>query len=1069
MATKSVSDEEVGGLTVRRHIATAAFAALVVVSGAAGVVVGQSDQVCLDIATSNGDSENWPTHVFVVGQNNDFYQHNMTTDASSPDACDLEEDLDSNIMMGVPSGEYTITVRNEESAVHERWGAYDVTVEDVEEESFWLIRKAPYHTSVDVESPRGSDRFEPGETAEFEARVYNTERSDTRDVTTEVYVYPEGSDRPDQPTETLSTVSISSGRHATVDGSVTMPDAEGEYVVDVEFVTNFGTIERPSDYVDLGTVTVDSFEAPSIDDSTPTQGAVDLGPEEQRTFAVSVSDPDSTPTVRWYVDGSRSGEGEQFEFDASQFGAGEHTVRVVASDGTDATENADIQWTVDVADAPEIRDVSPESTVIGKPVSFSVDTESTGHRYRWIIGTRTFSGNGVEKTFSSPGDRAAKVTVTNDRGITAERSFVFSVERAPPSINGLSVSSSSVTVGEPVELLTSASDPADRDTGFDYEWQIDGRTVSGSSVETTFSEAGSYDVELTVTNDYGTTTTRTRTVTVEAAPPSITELDVSPSAVSLGESVTLSADALDPVGRDTGFDYDWTVGDRTFEGASVETSLSEAGTYDVVLTVTNDYGETATRTATLTVEAEPPSITSYSVSPTTLTAGEQLSLSATATDPVERGTAFSYEWSVADESLSGATAETRIAEVGTHDVELTVTNDYGTTTTRTRSVTVRNDEPVVERLSPDRRPTARSGTESRFLVRVADADAAEATVTWTVDGQQVTSRSVSADERRVAFTRRFTDPGTHTVEATVEDGHGARATLDWTVDVTNRPPRIERVEPSSASFGRMSGTTETFIANATDPDGGPVSHRWLVDGSQQGTGPRYTHTFDDAETHNVTVIATDSDGGVATHSWSASVRNFRRVPEIDSSVTLTRLRADDQAEFIGLSFRNPSVNNRTAHVELALSLPSGVTVSATRNSRGGSQPEYVGEATVAPGQQTSISLAITVEDESLAGQQIDVPYQVIYYPDGQRDSYHVVENATTTLRIAETETATTERTTGDSASGSSATDTGTAGSTRSTTGTATGTEPTIGVGPGFTGVGVLLALCLWVGIRRQQN
>lgn len=982
MATVSQRFVEVDGVTVRRSVAAALVIGIVVVSLGSGLAGAQSGETCLDIATSNGDSENWPTHVFVEGQNGDFFQHSMTTEASSPSACELEEDLDHVIYMAAPAGEYTITVRNEESAVHERWGAYDATVEDVEEESFWLIRKAPYHTEVSFDSPRDSDRFEPGETADFEARVYNTERSDTRDVTTEVYVYPEGSDeRPDEPTKTLSTVSISPGRHATVDGSVTMPDAEGDYVVDVEFVTSYygdPDFEDTSDYVDLGTVTVDAFEPPSIDDSTPSDGAVNVGPDERRTFSVSVSDPDSTPTVQWYVDGSRTTSGSSYAFDAERFGAGEHTVRAVASDGADVTADAEIQWTVDVANAPEITGVSPDGTVVlGTPVTFDVDTASAGHQYRWTVGSRTFSGNGVEKTFSSPGDRAAEVAVTNDRGVTATRSFVLSVERAPPSVTDLSVSPSSVTVGESVDFVASAADPTERSTSLDYEWTVDGRTFAGSSVETTFSQAGTYDVALTVTNDYGSTTTRTRTVTVEAAPPEITDLSVSPSSV---------------------------------------------------------------------------------------TAGERISLSAAATDPAGRGTGFTYRWTVGDESFSGATAETRLSAVGTREVTLTVENEYGTTTTRSQSVTVSNDDPTLERRSPESRPTPRAGTEQRFLVRVADADAEPATVTWSVDGQRASSRSVSADERRVAFTHHFTDPGTHTVEVTVEDGHGARTSLDWTVAVENRPPRIQTAGPASATFSRMSGTTETFNVTGTDPDGGPVSYRWLVDGSQQSTGPRYTHAFDATGTRNVTVVATDSDGGVATRSWSAAVRNFRRAPEIDSSATITTLEPGDETRFIGLSFRNPSVNNRTANVELALSLPSGVTVSATRNIRDGTQPEYVGEATVTPGQQTSISLAITAQ-EGLAGQQIDVPYQVIYYPAGQRDSYRVVENATTTIRIVGDETAT-----GGSANDSSGTadggDSGQQSTDDSDSGSGDDPELTTGSGPGFTAGTLLLVLPLWLLARR---
>lgn len=50
-----------------------------------------------------------------------------------------------------------------------------------------------------------------------------------------------------------------------------------------------------------------------------------------------------------------------------------------------------------------------------------------------------------------------------------------------------------------------------------YDWDVDGETAAGSVTETTFSESGEYDVELTVTNDAGETDSTTATVTVESA------------------------------------------------------------------------------------------------------------------------------------------------------------------------------------------------------------------------------------------------------------------------------------------------------------------------------------------------------------------------------------------------------------------------------------------------------------------------------------------------------------------------------------------------------------------------
>jgi PKD repeat protein len=89
----------------------------------------------------------------------------------------------------------------------------------------------------------------------------------------------------------------------------------------------------------------------------------------------------------------------------------------------------------------------------------------------------------------------------------------------PPTAD-LSVSSTSVSVGETVTFDASASsDPDGSITS--YEWDFDGDgTVDTSTmiptVDHAYSSAGTYDAGLTVTDDDGATDTATQTVTVSS-------------------------------------------------------------------------------------------------------------------------------------------------------------------------------------------------------------------------------------------------------------------------------------------------------------------------------------------------------------------------------------------------------------------------------------------------------------------------------------------------------------------------------------------------------------------------
>ncbi|WP_168215955.1 PKD domain-containing protein [Halorussus ruber] len=849
---------------------------------AAGGTTARAENTCVSVATYDANGEKHETTLLLEQIDGDFADIAETDDDSNPDGC-MSEDLFHYYIFDAPPGEYYAHVRND-GEVNERWGIFEVTVEDTDEITLVLERNGVYHTEADVSSPRDSRRFQPGEDARFDARVYNpghsgwnegvSEPLGVQGVTTEVYVYPEGSSRPETPTKRLPAESVTAERHESITGSVPIPDDEGTYRVDAEFVTEFdGGSEFTTDYVDLGTITVDSFEPPEIESRTPATGSVSLGPSKTESFSVSATDPDSTPSVTWYVDGDQMTSGDRYEFDAGQFGAGDHTVEAVVSDGTSSTADATTEWNVDVAQAPEIVSVTPGSTETapGKTVEFSAEGDSSGLSYEWTIDGETVSGQTVETTFDATGEKQVQVVAENDRGVTAERSF---------------------------------------------------------------------------------------TVTVEGTPPSIQDLSISPSSVTAGGTVNLSASATDPADRDVDLSYEWTIGDETYEGQSVSTAL---------------------RT------------------------------------------------------------------VGKRNVEVSVTNQYGASAVRNRTVVVSNDEPELVRVSPEEVPAPETGTRQRFVVQATDADATPATIIWSVDGSPAEETDLSSASQNVTFTHEFSTPGEHTVKATIEDGHGGSATATWDVKVDNRPPEVSGVAPESSSFSLLTGESQTFEAEASDPEGDSVSLQWSVDGTEVATGERLNHSFAEPGTHNVTVVADDGAGGRDRDSWSVSARNFRKTPEIDSSATIETLSTNGSQEFITLTLRNPSVNTRTAHVELALSLPNGIVVTGGQNVAEGNRAEYVNEETVSAGGQTSLSVGIEVSDESLRGQRIEIPYQVIYYPEGSRDSYRVVENATKEIGIGDPSAFEDEQTDSET-------------KYDSIPGSESGT-------PGFTpGVTILslLALCLWL-------
>ena len=141
-----------------------------------------------------------------------------------------------------------------------------------------------------------------------------------------------------------------------------------------------------------------------------------------------------------------------------------------------------------------------------------------------------------------------------------------------------------------------------------YLWDFgDGNSATGVAPGHTYTTAGTYDVTLTVTDDDGATDVATTELTVGPPPP-----NQDPVAHITGSCTFLSCPlsggtSTDSDGTITG--YLWDFGDGTIaSGVAPGRTYTDAGTYLVTLTVTDNDGATDTDTLEVTV-TEPPAST----------------------------------------------------------------------------------------------------------------------------------------------------------------------------------------------------------------------------------------------------------------------------------------------------------------------------------------------------------------------------------------------------------------------------------------------------------------------------
>lgn len=242
---------------------------------------------------------------------------------------------------------------------------------------------------------------------------------------------------------------------------------------------------------------------------------------------------------------------------------------------------------------------------------------------------------------------------------------------------------------EPVLFDASASKSS---TGTIVQWLWnfdDGSTGSGERVTHAFRSAGTKNVRLTVVDSIGATESITKSVTIgQGALPTAT-IVTSPSAPVVGQTVNFNASTSRPAPGRTIRSYDWDFGDgSTGSGATVQHAYATAGTFTVVLTVTDDAGRFATATTSISVGTGLPTA-DFTFSPASPTVGAAVNFDGGGSVASTGRTIVSYSWSFGDGTTgSGVTTSKVYGAAGTYTVRLTVTDDQGKTSFITRTITV---------------------------------------------------------------------------------------------------------------------------------------------------------------------------------------------------------------------------------------------------------------------------------------------------------------------------------------------------------------------------------------------
>jgi PKD repeat protein len=268
---------------------------------------------------------------------------------------------------------------------------------------------------------------------------------------------------------------------------------------------------------------------------------------------------------------------------------------------------------------------SPSAPAVGESVFFNAGTSkpASGHSitsYSWIFGDGgTASGVTTTHAFTASGSYGVQLTVTDDVGqsITSAPTAV-TVGTPPTPTANFTFSPGTPGRNDQVVFDASSSVTAQGQTITDVAWNFgDGTavihcpstdpaciTTNGSnriSVHT-YALNQTFTVNLVVTDSAGRTGSKSAQITVDRALPDV-HITASPGSPKVGSATVFfnSNATLYFPGSGPGT-FSWSFGDGNGSAlANPQNTYVAAGTYNVVLTVTDNKGRTGVGTVSVTV------------------------------------------------------------------------------------------------------------------------------------------------------------------------------------------------------------------------------------------------------------------------------------------------------------------------------------------------------------------------------------------------------------------------------------------------------------------------------------
>jgi RHS repeat-associated protein len=408
----------------------------------------------------------------------------------------------------------------------------------------------------------------------------------------------------------------------------------------------------------------------------------------------------------------------------------------------------------------------------------------------------------------------------------------------------------------------------------------------------TAADVGAHDVRLAASDGHGATTSQRFTLTVTAAgpnaPPVFTSVPVTYAAV--GAAYAYAAHATDADGDTLSYALTTAPPGMTVDASTGALTWSFAlpGAHKVLLIVSDGVGGKASQTFTVGVGELPknPGAPLISSVPTVLAAvGKVWLYVVVASDPDGDPLTTTLTTAPAGMTLTAGQDIARwvptAADLGTHLVELSVSDGEGGVTTQTFAVTVVDALPSAPPVVATA-PTLHAVVGQPWLYEVAAVDPDGGDVLYALAAGPA-GMTLDPTTGAMSWTPTLADVGEVGVGIAISDADGGLSAQGFilTVRESNAAPVVTSTPPATT----WAGAPYLYKAKATDADGDPLA--WALVSGPPGmkvlasTGlVSWVPEASDAGEVSVTVAVSDGWGAVVEHAWTLTVLLDSQPPEV---------------------------------------------------------------------------------------------------------------------------------------------------------------------------------------------